>query len=264
MKTIQEQISSGILNSCVSKYCYKELAITNELIMPAHTDQFLEFYLSGRYTIVDKKGNGEFLSPASIFIGHQTTPNWDLKLQGHYRMFFIHFTPNGFFKIFNIPMKEFTNKALDPESFIHMEIRQMHEQLSNAKCFTDMTGIVERFLIRKLLSRQGYADNFDKIINHINAQHGIVDINWLVNQSNLSIRQFERKFNQQLGISPKTFIRKTRLNHVINLKKLQPYLSWTDITYRAGYFDQAHMIKDFKSLTCESPKLFLKKIVGTQ
>jgi AraC-like DNA-binding protein len=258
MNSIRHHAPAGLLGSYIDKYCYKELLVPHVLTMPAFTDQFLEFYLQGRYTITERQSGHEFLSPASIFIGQQTTRNWDLRLQGAYRMFFIHFTPNGFHRIFNIPMKELTNRALDPQDLISKEIKTLHEQLSNTTSFIHMVQLVDEFMLKKLHARQPAMDKFDDIIQYIVQHHGLVDLNWLADQSNLGMRQFERKFDLQLGVSPKTFIRKTRLNHIVELKKQQPHLSWTQLTYRGGYFDQAHLIKDFRSLTGDSPGAFIK------
>ena len=75
--------------------------------------------------------------------------------------------------------------------------------------------------------------------------------------SGLSHRQFRRKFAEQVGIPPKLYARINRLQHALQLKTECPTLTWIDVTYRAGYFDQTHLVNDFKSLTGEVPSRFL-------
>jgi AraC-like DNA-binding protein len=46
------------------------------------------------------------------------------------------------------------------------------------------------------------------------------------------------------------------------LKVEHPTLTWTEITYRAGYFDQTHLVKDFKSLAGETPSQFFRMLTA--
>lgn len=80
--------------------------------------------------------------------------------------------------------------------------------------------------------------------------------------SGLSQRQFECKFIEQVGVSPKLYSRIIRLNYALQVKVTRPHLSWTDVTYEAGYFDQMHLVKDFKSLAGETPARFLRMIAA--
>lgn len=259
MNIVKHKTPTGILQNYVTNFSYKIFDVAELSIMPARTDQFMEFYLEGRYRVVDKINNSEFDSPSAIFIGHQTQYNWDLKLEGKYKQFFIHFTPNGFYRIFNIPMKEFTNRALDLHDFINDEIKHLHNKLCACDSFDSMIILAEEFLIRQLSCAKPLKDNLDEIINYINLNKGMVDLSKIVSQSNLCLRQFERKFDEQIGVSPKTFMKKLRLNYIIQLKKSNPNLNWTELTYTANYFDQAHMIKDFKALTGLPPSKYFQQ-----
>jgi AraC-like DNA-binding protein len=63
-----------------------------------------------------------------------------------------------------------------------------------------------------------------------------------------------------VGMSPKLYCRVSRLDYALRLKECDPGSTWTDITYQAGYFDQMHLIKDFKLLTGSSPSEFSRLI----
>jgi AraC-like DNA-binding protein len=76
--------------------------------------------------------------------------------------------------------------------------------------------------------------------------------------TSLAISQdpFEKRFRRVIGTSPKQFSNIVRLKHVI--EGYQPALSLTDTALAAGYFDQAHFIKEFKSFTGQTPKDFFQ------
>jgi AraC-like DNA-binding protein len=63
-------------------------------------------------------------------------------------------------------------------------------------------------------------------------------------------------------VPPKLYSRIVRLNYALQLKGTRADLSWTDVTYEAGYFDQWHLVKDFKSLAGETPSGFLRTIAA--
>ncbi len=75
----------------------------------------------------------------------------------------------------------------------------------------------------------------------------------------MSIRSFERHFNEQVGMSPKQLCCVTRFNHALDLKLKTPAIDWTTIAYKSGYFDQMHLIKDFKRHCGDAPATLLKE-----
>ena len=81
-------------------------------------------------------------------------------------------------------------------------------------------------------------------------------------KANMSIRNFERRFTEQAGVSPKLYAKLVRFNEAIKIKSMQPEKNWTSIAYDCGYFDQMHLIKDFKQFSNESPSSFFNRNAG--
>jgi transcriptional regulator GlxA family with amidase domain len=69
----------------------------------------------------------------------------------------------------------------------------------------------------------------------------------------LSVRQFERRFLDEIGIAPKLFARVTRYQSALDAKIASPDLSWLTIAHGFGYHDQMHMIRDSQRLSGETP-----------
>jgi transcriptional regulator GlxA family with amidase domain len=82
----------------------------------------------------------------------------------------------------------------------------------------------------------------------------------MARQVELSGRQLERKFMEAVGIPPKLYCRISRLDYALRLKEVTPQRTWTELTYLAGYFDQNHMVKDFKALAGTTPSKFFQLI----
>jgi AraC-like DNA-binding protein len=61
-------------------------------------------------------------------------------------------------------------------------------------------------------------------------------------------------FDRTVGLKPKSYQRVRRLRRVFHLVHESPRPTWTSIAHRCGYFDQAHLINDFRLLTGISPR----------
>ena len=60
-------------------------------------------------------------------------------------------------------------------------------------------------------------------------------------------------FDRAVGLKPKAYQRVRRLRQVFRFIHESPRPTWTTIAHQCGYFDQAHLINDFRSLTGISP-----------
>jgi transcriptional regulator GlxA family with amidase domain len=69
-------------------------------------------------------------------------------------------------------------------------------------------------------------------------------------------RQLERRFLEEVGVSPKTLSRLTRFEHALRLRELHPEARWSRIALDAGFYDQMHLVKEFHALAGESPSGF--------
>ena len=67
------------------------------------------------------------------------------------------------------------------------------------------------------------------------------------------MRQFERRFTQQVGMRPKLFARIARFEAALENKARFGSKSWTEVAHEYGYYDQMHMIHDFAEFTGGTP-----------
>ncbi|HYO93212.1 MAG TPA: helix-turn-helix domain-containing protein [Polyangiaceae bacterium] len=79
----------------------------------------------------------------------------------------------------------------------------------------------------------------------------------LTAHSGYSDRQLRRKFQESLGLSPKEYARTLRLRSVLRRGSAQA--NWAEIAASAGYYDQAHLVDDFKAALGLPPGAFFKR-----
>jgi AraC-like DNA-binding protein len=60
-----------------------------------------------------------------------------------------------------------------------------------------------------------------------------------------------------VGIGPKEFARVVRFQRAVHLAALER--NWARIAVDAGYYDQAHLIRDFQDLAGTAPRGFMNR-----
>lgn len=98
-----------------------------------------------------------------------------------------------------------------------------------------------------------------KTAHHIFHRKGAVRINALAHLASLSVRQYERRFAEEMGLSPKLFARITRFQMALDAKRNAPARSWLSIAHEYEYFDQMHMVRDFQKLGGDAPSQILQQ-----
>ncbi|HEX5551937.1 MAG TPA: AraC family transcriptional regulator, partial [Chitinophagaceae bacterium] len=82
-------------------------------------------------------------------------------------------------------------------------------------------------------------------------------ITQLANESYLSVRQLERSFIRYIGISPKTYYRMHRFLQLLQAKNNAPEEKWGSLAHEFGYYDQMHLVKEFKDFLKVTPSSFV-------
>jgi AraC-like DNA-binding protein len=75
----------------------------------------------------------------------------------------------------------------------------------------------------------------------------------------VDIRTLQRIFRREIGIGPKEVITRVRLQEAAERLLRSPGLACGDLAQDMGYFDQAHFIRDFKSVVGVSPEAYRRR-----
>lgn len=126
---------------------------------------------------------------------------------------------------------------------------------SQSNSIENVITLIEDFLAGSFKMRP--ESPVDLALLEIYKKRGFVNVQLLATLSCLSQSHLRRRFNEEIGLSPKEYSKIVRVNVIADLLALNPGIHLTDLTYQLGYFDQAHFIKDFKSVTGCSPKNYI-------
>lgn len=249
---------SGVLSGLVKHYwsienCAPDGVNYTQRIVPSGLSE-LSFYLCDRPKVTDK--NRDFCEN-SIFSGH-LEGYYELLISGHLSLFSISLQPHGAMMFFDIPISEFHNQNVPLKYFLREKAQEMESKLQEAPSFEERKSIAEKFLLDQLkINHKLYElKRISNSIKLINENLGTISIDQLAFDSCLSRKQFERTFLAYVGTTPKQFLKTIRFQNAIHQKGLRNSVSLTELAYDSGYYDQSHMIKEFKLMSGLTPKQY--------
>lgn len=228
---------------------------------PPTAFQSLMFYCNNPISMCRVyQGNFE-KQPLSVVVGPQFS-RVNLKVHDHLRAIRVDLLPGGMYRILDIPMHELFDGGFDARFLFGSEMKDINDQLQHIKDLEQGKNLVEKFLLDKI---RGLKEKlpFDSALQILFKTHGNMSIERTASLSCLSLRQFERKCQERIGMNPKLYARILKFSKAYRLHEDFPHLSWTSIAYEAGYYDQMHMIKDFRVFAGVNPSVIEHQLLST-
>ena len=222
-------------------------------IIPTGLTELLLYFTSHPKMLTDNK----HLSDNAALYGHQND-FYDIELTGDLSVFSIVFEPQGLMQFFKFPLHEICNRNVPLQHISGQSGRDLEEKMSEAITFRQRVNIAETFFLNLL--KNNFIDFEFRRINHIveliKRSPGNINIVQMTSEACLSRKQFERIFAENIGISPKQYLKIIRFQFSIFQKQQNADLNMTELSCESGYFDQSHFTGDFKSLCGLTPKQY--------
>jgi AraC-like DNA-binding protein len=164
----------------------------------------------------------------------------------------VFFKEAGASAFFKQPLHELFRESVSLDNFmLRSELLCLEEKLCESKNDENKIKVVEDFFISRLSNTEP-----DKLvlaaISLIHKAKGNIRITELIQHLHISQSPLEKRFRKAVGASPKKFASIIRLKHA--LQQYHSVNSLTELSYEAGFFDQAHFIKEFKTFTGINPE----------
>lgn len=186
------------------------------------------------------------------------------KIETAFAIFGVYLYPYALPVLFGIPSTELSNQMPDLIALMGNEGKEIEEKMMLAVDNNERVKIITEFLEKRLQKSPEQKHGVFSSIRFIIQSKGLVKIEQVADQYFISQRQFERKFREFSGLSPKLFSRIVRF-HTACQQFGNSDRSLTSIAYDCGYYDQSHFIHEFKEFSGYHPKhYFSGKSEGTE
>lgn len=135
------------------------------------------------------------------------------------------------------------------------------EQLHAAPTLAARLNVMEALLLARLAPMRALHPAVAQALRHI---EGPVTVQWLVQQSGYSHRQFSAQFQRAVGLAPKAYARVLRfqrvLHHLHGRARTGAHAEWADAAQAAGYFDQPHFNREFRAMAGVTPEAYRARL----
>jgi AraC-like DNA-binding protein len=138
----------------------------------------------------------------------------------------------------------------------------LSEQIYEADTVIEKLDIYQNALLRRFAEVR-YQPRILHALAKIENSQGNVFVESLAEQTNLSQKQFERQFERVVGMMPKRYIRLARFQKLVSwLRRCDSTENWAALAARFGYYDHAHLVKDFQAFAGTTPSEFAAATAG--
>ena len=178
------------------------------------------------------------------------------------RVFGVKFKPGAFYPFVKFPISQLTNTSISFCDAFSLDSKALEEALLSQEDEGEMVKLAEKFLRERLPEQDKHVKAINEIVDYIIAHREITKVDDVVNQLNLNKRSLQRLFRQYVGVSPKWVIQRYRLHEVAERLAEGELMDWSSMVVELGYSDQAHFIKDFKTIVGRTPTEYAKYVAA--
>ena len=172
----------------------------------------------------------------------------------------VHFKPGQAGVVLGVPPGELMDRHVDLEDIWGRRARELRDRLCTATTTSERFAILEAELVSRLDARRAHPAVMYALDVLARPQARVGDI---AKAASLTQRRLIELFTAAVGITPKRFGRVLRFHRATALARSST-LDWTRVAHQCGYYDQAHLIHDFRELAEMTPSDLMRASVHVQ
>lgn len=173
--------------------------------------------------------------------------------------FAIRFTPFGMRSLFSIKASALTGEMLEDDNSIKSLADPIRLILEKKGPFLEKLQNIEVVLENRIAGSLTVNPLVERATREIIRARGNFNVTSFCRKNGIHKSTLEKNFLTYVGLSPKAFAAIIRFNHTHSLLRKERKLKLTHLALDCGYYDQSHMIKEFRRFSNNAPSKFLEK-----
>jgi len=211
------------------------------------------------YPVMPDGTQAIYISPQGAMIGGAQREARDVPLLHPGEYFGIWFYPGALRHLFSLNLSEISGQFVDKKYFPCDRFQRLHSEIYEFNDFYNRARVCERWVMERYSRKP--ATGFDHALSLIYQSLGSERVESIAGKVGWSSRHLNRQFLEHTGLNTKVFSQIVRAQ---NLCK-QIYLKPTDpmnVSMELGYYDQSHLIKEFKKYFKLTPSDFINQYMS--
>jgi AraC-like DNA-binding protein len=165
----------------------------------------------------------------------------------------VNLTPAGAHRLLGAPMSELANRWTPLGDLAGAGANVLSDQLRDARTWDERFGRLEAFLVDRCGAGRRPRRDVSALWRRL-SQGSAATVGDVARSEDLSHKHVIQLFREQVGLAPKRVARLARFNRVLRMGRGARRVDWAEVAQACGYFDQAHMINEFRDLAGATPR----------
>lgn len=169
----------------------------------------------------------------------------------------VNLTPLGAHAFFGVPMHELTNTIVDLDDLIGRSAETLIDQLAEARHWEAQFAVLDHVFAAAIDSGPAASPAVARVWERLCQSSGRDRIGKLADEVGWSRRHLIDRFREQVGMPPKALARVLRFERALDFLRQVHRPPLAEVALSCGYYDQAHLNRDFRALAGVTPTEFL-------
>ena len=169
----------------------------------------------------------------------------------------VRLTPLGAYTLLGFPMDELSNRVVELDDLIGPRADELVERLFEPAAWHERFSLLDALLAARAEDGRGAAPGVAWAWRRLGETSGRTSVRGLSEELGWSQRRLVARFREQIGLPPKALARILRFERVSALLQRVEGARLAEVAYDCGYFDQAHLNRDFREFAGTTPTAYI-------
>jgi AraC-like DNA-binding protein len=181
--------------------------------------------------------------------------------RGESRGIQVDLSPLGARRFLGVPMHELTTRVVPLADLLGTGVETFIESLAETRSWEARFAALDDAILRHVADVPLGAPEIAWAWRELERTGGRVPIASLAEGTGWSARRLITSFRDEVGVTPKLAARILRFERVVARIQEARGHGWADIAYDCGYYDQAHLNRDFREFAGTTPTAFVAALL---
>jgi AraC-like DNA-binding protein len=170
-------------------------------------------------------------------------------------------TPLGTRMLLGTPMHEVAGAVVELDHVLGRAAAELTERLYETPGWAERFALLDAVIARRLGQARPPDPGVELAWRRLVHSHGAVPVGRLAEETGWSRRHLLARFRDHVGLAPKVFARILRFQRAAALLERPGGPSLCEVAVECGYFDQAHLNRDFRAFAgCTPIELMARRL----
>lgn len=185
-----------------------------------------------------------------------------LEMRGHLAGLSVTLQPGASQALFRVPAHELAEQVVDWDTLVAPGHRGLHALLDGAVRDADRARMLCETLQAMTGDVRGEERRMAQRAATMLAGGNGLSVGTVADAVGVGERRLQQVFRSQFGLSPAAWRRLARMQRCLRLLRLPAGPRWPELAVAAGFYDQSHLVNEFRALCGLTPGQFLQRSVS--